>query len=134
FSPQQGPTAVMRIEHDEGRELVARIDRAIDGAGFGRSDDSRQFVKAAREFVALLRLHIEKEDHCLFPMAEQSLGPEQQQALLKSFEQVEHEEIGAEVHDNCLRVANELADRFGVPRASVGHEELRAGCTTEAEN
>lgn len=40
-----------------------------------------------------------------------------QEQLLAAFEKVESEEIGQATHDLWLTIADELADRLGVPRA-----------------
>lgn len=116
FAPHAGPTAIMRSEHEQGRELLGRIDAAIDSAAGGLPEAARLFVDSARGYANLLRAHIEKEDHCLFPMAEQSLSAADQGALLERFEHVEHEEIGEGLHESCLRIADELARRYEVDR------------------
>lgn len=112
FSPHQGPTAVMRHEHTVGRELIARMDEAVAREEVGT------FGTAVDAYVALLREHIRKEDHCLFPMADQTLDAAQHEALLRSFETVEREEIGEGVHERYLAIAERLGERFGVPAPS----------------
>jgi hemerythrin-like domain-containing protein len=119
FSPDQGPTAVMREEHVTGRKLIGFMDEAIDGASKGQERNLRAFVESATAYVAMLREHIQKEDHCLFPMADQALTPADQQALFESFEGFEREELGGGVHERYLRVADRLAERFGVPKGAL---------------
>jgi hemerythrin-like domain-containing protein len=119
FSPDAGPTAVMRHEHVQGRDCIRRIDAAIGPASSGDADGLRDFARAAREYVTLLRAHIQKEDHCLFPMADTALDAADQQRLLDGFLQVDREQIGTSAHAALLRVADELADRFGVVRATA---------------
>ena len=109
----------MRIEHDEGRSLVGRMERAIDGAAAGRPEELREFIGAAHTYASLLREHIMKEDHCLFPMAERALSAEDRQQLVESFEQAERVEAGVGEHARFLRIADELAERFGVSRTST---------------
>ena len=46
---------------------------AVEEAAAGKSKAIAQFVTHARGYVNLLREHIEKEDHCLFTMANQTL-------------------------------------------------------------
>ena len=53
-----GPIAVMLDEHAQGRALIAAI---ADRVGPGR-------VAAARDYVDLLRAHIDKENDVLFPL------------------------------------------------------------------
>ena len=59
-------------------------------------------------YVQLLRDHIYKEDHILYPMADQLLLPDDQRALEESFERAEREEIGEGVHERYHRIAHEL--------------------------
>lgn len=107
YSPHEGPTAVMRMEHEQGRALIRRMEQAVEAAGEG-------FVEAARGYVDLLRAHIQKEDHCLFPMADQALTPEDRDTLLQRFEHVEQGDLGPEVHQRYLGVAESLRKRFGM--------------------
>jgi len=60
---QQGPLAVMLAEHEEFRALVQALRDAVQAA-----NHEAQRVHA-RAVIELLRGHIAKEDHVLFPMA-----------------------------------------------------------------
>jgi len=101
FSRDCGPTAVMLYEHDQGRRLVSGMAEAVDAASCDDSAAAR-FVQHARQFIGLLREHIQKEDHCLFTMADQAFTEADQQQLLDAFEKVEHEHIGDGVHERYL--------------------------------
>lgn len=59
----QGPVAVMKAEHAEFRALVAALAVAL------RAGSQDGALTAARQVIGLLRAHIDKEDHVLFPMA-----------------------------------------------------------------
>jgi hemerythrin-like domain-containing protein len=114
-----GPTGVMLHEHDEGRRLIAALAEAVEnGAG-------ADFVRHARAYIRLLREHIRKEDHCLFPMAAHALSDKDAEALLGSFERVEGDEMGEGTHEHYLRLANDLADRLGISQvhaaSTCGH-------------
>ena len=50
-----------------------------------------------------------REDHILYPMADQLLLPEDQRALEAEFERVEREEIGVGVHEKYQELAHRLA-------------------------
>jgi len=119
FTPQEGPTAVMRMEHTQGRDWIGKIEASIPGAAAGDADDVREFSSAARCYVELLRQHIEKEDHCLFPMAEQMLGADEQGRLSQSFAAFEQGQAADEALDRLQRIADNLADSYSVPRATV---------------
>ena len=109
-----------------GRISGAMAD-AIEGAAAGKSEAVAQFVSHAQGYVGLLREHIEKEDHCLFTMANQALTEDDQQRLWQAFEHVEHEHMGLGTHEKFLQLADELADRFGVTR-TVGKSSRACGC------
>jgi hemerythrin-like domain-containing protein len=107
----------MRHEHDLGRELIGRMDRSIEPARAGDPEGVRDFVAGAREYVALLRAHIQKEDACLFPMVARTLGDGDVQTLLGKFAHAEKEETGESIRERFHRIADALADHYGVPRA-----------------
>jgi hemerythrin-like domain-containing protein len=117
----------MRQEHEQGRELLGRLDRAIDGAAAGRSPEVADFVTAASSYAELLHEHIGKEDHVLFPMAERMLEPGALSELAESFERIEREEVGQGVHESWLERADALTDRFGVERARLHRPSSSCG-------
>jgi hemerythrin-like domain-containing protein len=121
FSPDAGPTAVMRFEHEQGRAQIRAMEQAAEAASRGDPGALESFARHAAAYVVLLRNHIAKEDHCLFPMAEQVLSDQEDQALAAAFDNVE-EEVGPSRHEAYLELADELARRFGVTAtaASVG--------------
>ncbi len=124
FSRTEGPTAVMRSEHTTGRHLVATLRAAVEAAARGEATASPTFVRAARDYVGLLRDHIAKEDHCLFPMAASALTPDESAAVLERFRQTEASRTGKDSHDHWVGVARTLAANLGVafhaPVASGG--------------
>ena len=122
FDRDSGPTSVMCAEHEDGRQLIREMAEAIEASA---NDDAaaQRFATCARGYVQLLRMHIQKEDHCLFTMADQAFSDSDQNELLRRFERVETEDMGAGTHEKFLHIANTLAERYGVARATVG-----AGC------
>ncbi len=105
---QGGPIAVMLHDHELGRAHVAAVAGALEGAGRGETAALSTLRENLAGYIALLRAHIDKEDHILYPMADRLLGPADQEALLCDFERVEREEIGAGVHEKYHRLAEEL--------------------------
>lgn len=125
MSRDGGPTGVMLYEHEQGRAAVQGMVDQIDSAAAGDAKAVQTFIQHARRYLTLLRDHIEKEDHCLFSMANQAFDDTDQRGLLTVFERVEHEEMGEGTHEKYLKIANDLADRFGVARATVA---AHGGC------
>ncbi len=128
FSRDCGPTGVMLYEHEEGRRLVTGMAEAVAAASCDDSGAAARFAQHARQYIDLLREHIQKEDHCLFTMADQAFTEADQQQLLDAFDKVEHEHIGAGVHERYLELANTLARRLGVPLAAQPAEGHPSCC------
>lgn len=129
FSPAAGPTAVMRSEHVQGRSLIRSMEEAIPGASQGDATAQTAWVHSARGYSTMLRQHIEKEDTCLFPMADQALLSGDQEELGRLFDRVEHEEIGPGVHEKYVALAEALAGRFDVAKGRVPTAARQCGCS-----
>jgi hemerythrin-like domain-containing protein len=114
-----GPTGVMRAEHEQGRLLLQGMADAVGAAENRDAAAPGRFAACARSYVELMRSHIRKEDERLFPMADRVLSPTDQESLQEAFGAMEHEEMGEGTHESFLRLANELADRWNVPRARL---------------
>ncbi len=121
-----GPTGVMLTEHDQGRQHVRAMADAIQDPS---SPAVQQFIEHARGFVQLLRQHIQKEDSCLFSMANQLLQATDQKTLITAFEKVEHEDMGPETHMHYVELANQLADRLGVSKVLEASDAEASGCS-----
>ena len=114
FPREGGPTGVMLREHEQGRACVRGMDENIEAAAAGDAVALKRFVSNAQAYVALLHEHIYKEDHVLFPLADRTLSETDQQALSAAFGRVEAEEMGHDTHESFLKIADDLAKRYGV--------------------
>lgn len=124
FPREGGPTGVMRHEHDQGRKLIRAMQEAHPGAAAGQGNALRDFASHARAYVDLLRQHIAKEDHCLFPMAGRALSTEDDAKLVDQFAHSELHDVPSGAHEHYLEVARQLAERYQVPmtpRPACGH-------------
>lgn len=65
---RQGPTQVMRMEHEQMRGLVAQMNTAL------AARDADTFGGAAETLLILMQQHNMKEENILYPMCDQSLG------------------------------------------------------------
>ena len=65
-----GPTFVMRSEHDQMRGLIEQMGAAVDG------NDYDELVDLGDTLLMLIQQHNQKEEHMLYPMAEQVLTAE----------------------------------------------------------
>jgi hemerythrin-like domain-containing protein len=128
FPPQAGPTGVMRAEHEEGREHLRGLASEVDRAAAGDGVALLRFARHAREYVHLMRQHIAKEDHGLFPMTAVVLTDEDQEQLLNAFERVERSQRHAGTHEKYHRIADELADRLDVAKTAAVAEAEHHCC------
>jgi len=109
-----GPTGVMLHEHDEGRKFVRAMATEIDAASNGDQPSIQAFVNAAKGFVKLLREHIGKEDHVLFPMVGRVLDQDKQTVLEEAFDDAVRTETAEPSHQQYLDLADALCEKFGV--------------------
>lgn len=121
LTPDRGPTAVMRDEHEFGREAVRRM---VDAAERGLEGPLRE---AGATFLDFLRAHIAKENHILFPLADQMLDEEALNELGARFDAFEARDFGPEFHERyegfILALARELnvdQERYEVAPACGG--------------
>lgn len=121
FSGGCSPVAVMLREHELARLHIQDMDAAVDAAAGGNPQALEQFIQHGQAYLNLLREHIQKEDTCLFPAANHRLTERDQEQLLAAFEQFEAEQMKPDMHQAFLIIADELADRFAVPRAATPH-------------
>ncbi len=108
LSKEQGPVAVMLHEHGLGRQLIGKIDEAIEGEPF----NAAAFTEAARSYIYLLRNHIHKENNILFPMAETRLSEPEKLELKSNFRIHEQMEIGRDNHDELIALLDELINKY----------------------
>jgi len=94
FPVDTGPVGVMLSEHDEGRGYVAEMESANVQYREGNKSSVPALIENARNYIYLLRQHINKEDNILYPMAENVLGPSGIEAMRPDFDQVEVEKAG----------------------------------------
>lgn len=65
---RQGPTQVMRMEHEQMRALVAQMNDAL------QAKDTDAFLGASETLLILMQQHNMKEENILYPMCDQSLA------------------------------------------------------------
>jgi hemerythrin-like domain-containing protein len=116
---EHGPIGVMLSEHEQGRQFVRGMAGQIDAAASGDHSSIRKFIENAHGYVLLLRAHIQKEDNILFPMAARLMSADEQAELLKQFDIVEIDHMGAGTHEHFLALAETLATKYGVSTEKI---------------
>ena len=99
------PVSIFLEEHEQGRRLTRAMLEGAERVQGGDSTSVDKVVQNALNYVTLLREHIQKEDHVLFPMADDIIPAGQHQQLMAEFNHIENED---DVHENYLRIADEL--------------------------
>lgn len=127
FPRNGGPTGVMLHEHELGRQHIRGMDDAVEGAAGGDRQALSTFVDHARAYIELLRQHIQKEDHCLFAMADQVLSDQDNAEILSRFDHLEEADMGSGTHAKFLQIADRLAERYGVAKLRPS-DKLHASC------
>jgi len=107
-----GPIGIMLSEHDEGRKFVRGIAEGLAEYEKGNNKAKEEIIGSARSYIQLLTQHIQKEDNVLFPMAEHLLSADEQQELLKRFEEISTR-IGEGIHERFEKLIVELEGALG---------------------
>ena len=81
-----GPLAELRRDHRQERYLMRSLRHAARQTRDWSEEDKRHFVSVARAYIDFMRAHFTKENEQWFVEAARRLPPEEQAALLRSFE------------------------------------------------
>jgi len=106
---ESGPIGVMLLEHDKGRGYTKGMADAVAKYKAGDRKAAPVIASNARNYIALLTDHIEKENSVLFPMADAHLSAEKQESMLEEFEKVEIEKIGVGKHEEFHQLLDKLS-------------------------
>lgn len=102
-----GPVGVMMAEHIQGRGFISAMSEALEGAY-----DRPKLEKAARDYIALLRAHITKEDTILFPMADRVIQDLDLERLHAGFEEHEETVLGHGRHEELHHMLHEMQEKY----------------------
>lgn len=105
---KNGPIEVLLAEHSEGRTLIKNMEENVAGVF-----KQIEFATIAREYINLLRNHIQKENEVLFPMAERTLAPARLEKIYQLFEAHEEEVIGHGRHEELHKILKKLKLKYG---------------------
>src|SRR5262245_57600114 len=127
FPRQAGPLAVMLHEHELGRGHVKALSGIAAAPELGSREEGL-LLEHAGEYVPLLRQHILKEDHVLYPMALQVLTPAELDAMSTAFEAFEARLREDGSHDRLRGLAERLSTRFRPDPAHMDAAAQMAHC------
>jgi len=103
-----GPIGVMLLEHKKGRNLIKEMQDNMLNNPVSKTG----FIKAASEYVRLLRAHIEKENTILFPVIESGMSASEQKDLFESFENYENKVIGGGRHEELHALLHKFRNKY----------------------
>jgi len=107
---QGGPIQVMLMEHEQGRSYIREATAQYEKWAEGDKAAGKAMADALQAYIQLLREHIYKEDNILYPMGERVISPEDDQALVQQFEEVEQLEMGPGVHEKYHAMIEKLEE------------------------
>jgi len=102
-----GPVGMLEEEHEIGRGYVRCMRDAMT------SGDNDRFCECGRALIELLRIHIDREDHGVFIMADDSSQPGDDAHLVSNYDIVE-DDAGGRRHESGLALAQEICEAAGV--------------------
>ena len=112
FPQDSGPIAVMLSEHEAGRQEVRGLLAIGAGSGPLSEDERASVIEYAGQFVPLLFAHIQKENNVLYPMAQNTISPEEFERLDQSCDAFDREIRGQIDVDELKALAASLARRY----------------------
>lgn len=99
-------------EHVEGRKQVSAMRASLAAAARGDEAARRRFCEAARHYLALLRQHINKEDHVLFALADQALTARDQAEIQAQLQATYSRRFEGRTVASLSAVADDLANAW----------------------
>ncbi|HNW69283.1 MAG TPA: hemerythrin domain-containing protein [Bacteroidales bacterium] len=107
-----GPIGIMINEHRKARELIIVLNMAFKEFKEGNKQAIQCLISSSRDYVQLLKNHIEKENFVLFMLADKVLSEEEQSKIAEAFEKLEIEKIGIGKHDAYHHLLKELKNVY----------------------
>ncbi len=78
---EQGPTMVMKHEHEQVRGLMGKMAQAIE------NEDKDAYLSLAESMMILLQQHNMKEEQMLYAMADRLLNAEKKEELINKMKE-----------------------------------------------
>jgi hemerythrin-like domain-containing protein len=128
FSRDSGPIAVMLHEHDLGRAHVRALQALAAGTGTLSPRETDELLRHVSDYVPLLRVHIQKEDHVLYPIALRILTGPELDSIESQFETFEASLRADGTLDRLAALADRLTARFRPDPARTTPAEAFPAC------
>ena len=128
FPRDSGPIAVMLHEHDLGRARVRQLQALGAGTGILSPQETDALLGAVSDYVPLLRSHIQKEDHILYPIALRMLTGPELDSIETQFEAFEAALRADGTLDRLAALADRLTARFRPQLVGTTGQEALPAC------
>ena len=128
FPRHSGPLAVMFHEHELGRAHVRELTALASGTGTLSPRETTELLYNVSGYVPLLRVHIQKEDTILYPLALRMLTGPELDAMNTQFEAFETQLRAEGLLDRLSELADRLTTRFPPNPAAIDDAALLPVC------
>jgi hemerythrin-like domain-containing protein len=106
------PVFTLIAEHERGRAYVRDLARAVEEIKARDREALTTFTQNARDYINLLRPHMEEEEGKVFPFADRKLSKEEQDAAVRDARRIEEQVIGQGRHEYLHRVIEGLEKAY----------------------
>lgn len=98
---------ILITQHQRGREITDYIIAVTQAAKLGASNVG-PLAQAMDALVLMYRHHAAREDTIIFPAWKQTLTPDQYDEMTDKFEDLEHEQFGADGFEDAVQQIGEI--------------------------
>ena len=124
---QGGPLAVMLVEHDKNRQLLAQFESLGKKYAAGERDQLAPLRQLFEEYSDLMKQHFWKENDILYPMGLRVLNAADGDELVNGFLECESK-LGSDTRHRYYALAQTLAEQSQVQDLSVGLDRQVLAC------
>ncbi len=105
-----GPIGVMLMEHEMERNLLLKMQMAVDTLDSASDDKKAEFVKEGLDYLKIRAEHIWKENDILYNMARQILTEEDFAYLLEEFRNSDLQHYGEQAAEKFSTMLSEVEE------------------------
>ncbi len=106
--------AVLKLQHQAGREVTDIVIRNATGDRFGKEDSRQEVVRAVRAFIRMYRPHEAREDTVLFPALHKVVSAKRLKELGDQFEKEEDRLFGDEGFEKTVDQVAAIEKQLGI--------------------
>jgi hemerythrin-like domain-containing protein len=109
-------------DHQRLRTHLSGMEHAGRSAAKGNSLATKQFSEHARRYIDVMMVHIEDEEDRMFSKIETRRTNKTLAEATEAFHRTQAERFDPQRLPMCVDLANRLADRLKVPRATISED------------